>query len=316
MLVSAIIPNYNHAPYLRQRLGSVLAQTHAALEVIVLDDASTDDSLSVIREFERDSRIKHVSVNAANSGSPFCQWNAGAALAQGVFLWFAESDDVADPRFLETLLGLIAEKNNIGIAYCASNKINQRGELIGDFGAYYADLDSHHWQANFVNDGCAEARDFLCFKNTIPNASAALIRRKAFAQAGGADESFSLCGDWDLYARILQNWDVAYCAAPLNSYREHAGSVRSRSRGVALTESARVVSRILNTFEIPSATREKVTRRFARYWWWMGTRGGVTPAIHRAALRESKAISAQMNFALARALPDIALRKLARRRQG
>lgn len=71
MLVSAIIPNYNHAPYLPERLRSVLAQTHAELEVIVLDDASTDDSLSVIRQFERDPRMTHVSANAANSGSAF-----------------------------------------------------------------------------------------------------------------------------------------------------------------------------------------------------------------------------------------------------
>ncbi|HQV69642.1 MAG TPA: glycosyltransferase [Thermoflexales bacterium] len=313
MLVSAIIPNYNHAPYLPERLRSVLAQTHAELEVIVLDDASTDDSLSVIRQFERDPRMTHVSANAANSGSAFCQWNAGAAKAKGEFLWFAESDDVADPRFLEMLLGIIAPRPNIGIAYCASNKINERGQVVGNFDAYYADLDPHHWQTDFINDGRAEARDFLCFKNTLPNASAALIRREAFAQTGGADESFTLCGDWDVYAKILRGWDIAYCATPLNAYREHGNSVRSRSRGVALTESARVVSRILNTFEIPSARRAQIARRFARYWWWMGSRGGLTPAIHRAALRESRAISAHMGMELARAAPAIALRRLSRK---
>lgn len=314
MLVSAIIPNYNHAPYLRDRLNSVLAQTHTELEVIVLDDASTDDSLSVIREFERgprrDPRITHVSANAANSGSAFCQWNAGTARASGEFLWFAESDDVADPRFLGALLGMMAAHPRVGLAYCASSKINAQGEVVGDFGAYYADLDPHHWQSDFVNEGRTEVREYLCFKNTIPNASAALMRRAAFAQAGGADESFTLCGDWDVYARILREWDIAYCATPLNAYREHGNSVRSRSRGVALTESARVISNILASFEIPSATQAKITRRFARYWWWMGSRGGLTPAIHRAALRESRAISPRMGLALVRAAPDIALRRI------
>src|SRR6056297_3125162 len=104
--VSVIVPNYNHAPYLGRRLRSVFGQTFGDLEAIVLDDASTDDSLAVIAGFEADPRVRVVP-NETNTGNTFRQWNKGAALARGEYLWFAESDDDADPRLLERLVGML-----------------------------------------------------------------------------------------------------------------------------------------------------------------------------------------------------------------
>src|ERR1700688_37050 len=78
--VSVIIPNYNHAPYLRQRIDSVLQQSFQDLEVILMDDCSTDGSRSIISEYTTDSRVRTV-FNAENSGSTFKQWNKGVRMA-------------------------------------------------------------------------------------------------------------------------------------------------------------------------------------------------------------------------------------------
>src|SRR5262249_50040947 len=97
--VSVIVPSYNHGPYLAERLESVLAQTYSDLELLILDDASTDDSHQILRRYYNKPRVQ-VLVNSANSGSAFSQWNQGISLTRGEYVWIAESDDSSDPHFL------------------------------------------------------------------------------------------------------------------------------------------------------------------------------------------------------------------------
>ncbi len=103
-LVSIILPNYNHAPYLQERLESIFNQTHKNIEVIILDDASTDDSLSILKAYENHPKVTHFVLNKKNSGSPFKQWKKGLELVKGDYIWIAESDDRSELNFLETQL--------------------------------------------------------------------------------------------------------------------------------------------------------------------------------------------------------------------
>src|SRR5947208_3454309 len=98
--VSVIVPNYNHARYLPRRVESILAQTYRDFELILLDDGSTDESRSILSEYRNDPRVK-IELNERNSGSTFKQWNKGARMARGKYIWIAESDDYADERLLE-----------------------------------------------------------------------------------------------------------------------------------------------------------------------------------------------------------------------
>src|SRR5712671_345349 len=101
--VSVIIPNYNHARFLRQRVDSVLGQTFQDFELILLDDCSTDERQSIIPENAADPRVR-MEFNEKNSGSTFKQWNKGVRLARGEYVWIAESDDYAEPQLLEKLV--------------------------------------------------------------------------------------------------------------------------------------------------------------------------------------------------------------------
>src|ERR1700687_1469114 len=100
--VSVIVPSYNHSQYLSQRLASVLDQSFRDLELLVLDDASTDDSHHKLVRVYSKPGVRFV-ITERNSGSAFPQWNRGIMMAKGDYVWIAESDDFADPRFLETL---------------------------------------------------------------------------------------------------------------------------------------------------------------------------------------------------------------------
>ena len=88
--VSVIIPNYNHAKYLNQRIDSVLNQTYQNFEVIILDDCSPDNSKQVIEAYRGHPKISTIVYNEQNSGTTFKQWDKGLQLAKGEWVWIAD----------------------------------------------------------------------------------------------------------------------------------------------------------------------------------------------------------------------------------
>lgn len=129
-LVSIIVPNFNHAEYLSERLGSIFQQTYTNFEVIILDDHSTDYSLEIIDSFRADSRLVGIVVNEINVGSPFMQWKKGLELAKGKIGWIAESDDVSDSTFLQKMVDFYME-NHLVMCYSLSKKIDSKGRDCG-----------------------------------------------------------------------------------------------------------------------------------------------------------------------------------------
>ena len=119
-LVSIIVPGYNHAPFLQQRLHSILAQTCTDYELILLDDASTDGSDDILRAFAATHPEARLVINTENSGSAFRQWAKGLAMATGRYVWIAESDDAAHPDFLQTMVELLQQEPELVMAYSAS----------------------------------------------------------------------------------------------------------------------------------------------------------------------------------------------------
>lgn len=228
--VSVIIPNYSHKAFLNQRIDSVLNQTIQDIEIILLDDCSSDGSEEILESYAQENpRIKYLP-NEKNSGSPFHQWNKGVALAKSEFIWIAESDDYCESILLEKLLALLEENKNCGIAYCQSTLVNERGETINSYSENLKFIyKSDAWENDFIKKGCEANRDWLLFHNPIPNASGVLMRKEAFLNAGGADPKMKLNGDWFLYAKILCDWDLAFSSEHLNYFRVHDQTQRKRT---------------------------------------------------------------------------------------
>src|SRR5207247_9118598 len=89
------------------------------------------------------------------------------------------------------------------------------------------------WANDFINNGRDECRYHLVSRNTIPNASAVLIRRSAYEEAGYADETMRLCGDWMMWVKLLLVSDIAFVAEPLNYYRTNVNTATHRNRNRA-----------------------------------------------------------------------------------
>jgi glycosyltransferase involved in cell wall biosynthesis len=264
--VSVIVPNYNHAPYLRQRIDSILAQTYQDFELLLLDDNSTDGSQSILAEYSSEPRVR-LYLNDRNSGSPFKQWNKGVHLARGEYVWIAESDDYADPRFLERLVPALDSDPTTVISYCRSRRIE--GDQNLDFADPLLDpMDLRRWSTNFWSDGKEECRRYFVLANAVRNASSAVFRKCVYEEVGGADESLRLCGDWKLWASLAACGRVAYTCDSLNYYRFHSGSVWARSRDASLeiAEVLHVVRYVIDKVKPTEAVRERACQRLARGW--------------------------------------------------
>jgi glycosyltransferase involved in cell wall biosynthesis len=265
-LVSVIIPNYRHADFLARRIQSVLDQTVTNLQIIILDDASPDHSLTVIKQFS-DPRIS-LHVNEKNSGNPFVQWNKGARLASGKYLWIAESDDWASPGFLENLLPRLENNPRAVLAYSQSLIIDENDHPFSDSSQLVQKLDSAHWQADHTASGVEECRRFLCAQNTIPNASAVLIRKETFDAVAGADESFRICGDWHLWIRLALRGELEYLHQPLNHWRTHPQTVRSGhlKTAIRVKEALAVMKLAFDQARPDPSTQRLARRKLWRYW--------------------------------------------------
>jgi glycosyltransferase involved in cell wall biosynthesis len=258
--VTVVIPNFNHAGFLEARFNSVLNQTYQDFEVIYLDDGSTDESARVFTKFAGDPRVLSAK-NDSNSGLPFKQWNKGARLGHGEYVWIAESDDYAESTFLSKLISVLDSNPHVGLVYCKSF-------VIGEHGTSEEWPAGTRWERDFVDDGRDECKNYLLLANTIPNASAVLFRRSIFERVGYADESMAFCGDWLLWARMLLISDVAFVSETLNYYRRHPGSVSSRmSHSLAyLKERYRVMSNIKRNLSLEHIDLEHACESSMDLW--------------------------------------------------
>ena len=229
MLVSVIIPNYNHEIFLAQRIESVLQQTYRNFELIILDDASTDNSGEIIEKYRGHDEVTHIVYNAKNSGSTFRQWQKGIALAAGKYIWLAESDDIAEPGFLEACMEKMETDPSLVLVYTNSKIVDERGEVLHkDLSFWYEDISAERWANDFINEGRAEIREALSLKNTIPNASAVVFKKNFFTEALG----FRFCGDWIFWIKLLEGGNLAFISEPLNQFRTHVNTTRYSENSV------------------------------------------------------------------------------------
>lgn len=221
--ISIIIPNYNHAAFLKKRIDSVLNQSYQNFEVILLDDCSTDDSVSILNNYKNHPKVSHCIFNEENSGSPFKQWKTGIELAKGNYIWIAESDDYCQPSFLETLVSEFMD-DSVVLSYCASTIID--GSNIEKGRHKWADaLDAQRWESNFKNSGIKEIEYYLRYRNTITNASSVIFRRSAVLDIN-YPVYMKFCGDWYFWIQILKQGNIVYSKQQLNYFRRHSTTTK------------------------------------------------------------------------------------------
>jgi glycosyltransferase involved in cell wall biosynthesis/SAM-dependent methyltransferase len=267
-LVSVIVPNYNHEKYLPERLRSISGQTYENMEIILLDDASTDNSQATLQKFSNEESRARFIPSTQNSGSTFKQWRKGLSQARGRYVWIAESDDVAEAAFLETLVEKLEANPGLSLAYCQLKMVSPNGEMHGTPDEpWLTEIDPLRWKADFVNDGIDEIRRSLVVKNTILNASG-VVFRNVEGIADLVDDSMRLCADWLFWVRLLQRGGVAYVANPLSRWRLQSSNARNRPPGeLEWAEGERVLVETAEILKLTPAERDRILLNFLRKCW-------------------------------------------------
>lgn len=212
LLVSVVIPNYNHAQFLDERIQSVLNQTYQNFEVIILDDKSTDNSVEVVNQYKDNPHIAQIIVNEENSGSPFKQWNKGFELAKGELIWIAESDDACSPFLLERLVPLHLKSNAV-FSFCRSQHMDESGRL---YRTWHNEVGT-----SFCMSGNEFIEKYLGKYNLVTNASSVIFNKKDAYEIDLQYVNYKGAGDWLFWIELAQLGNVAFCDEALNYFREH-----------------------------------------------------------------------------------------------
>lgn len=261
-VVSVIIPNYNHSRYLRQRIESVLNQTYRDFELIILDDYSTDNSVAVIEEYSSSDKVSHIVLNNKNSGSTFHQWKKGFSLAQGKYIWIAESDDYADPVLLEKLVSLLDSDDKSMVAFCGSYSVDEDGNILDE------DWDRNKEERYAVNrfEGKAFVKGRMLFNNSIYNAGMAVFRKLVLDNIDKRYSDYRYCGDWFFWSEAcLQGNVIRYCDK-LNYFRQHQekATPKAKSEGLIFIEGKYVIEDLINKLNLSSLQSIVVKGRFIK----------------------------------------------------
>lgn len=250
--VSVVLAVYNGDEHLAQAIESVLSQTYEDLELIIVDDGSTDRSPQIVASFT-DSRIRVLS--QSNSGLS-AALNVGTRAALGRYIARHDADDVSQPHRIARQVAYLDANPDIAMVGSNFHVIDGTGKIVGTTDVFTdpADLDAAEVVSNQFGHG------------------AVMLRASALAAAGGYDERYTSACDVDLWNRIARSHKVANLPEPLYLWRNEGKGLSTTSDGVAIS-AAEVSELRRRDFEFLLRDRKRLIRSLGLRP--RSTRGGV-----------------------------------------
>jgi len=278
-LISVIIPTFNRATLLPRAIDSVFAQKDTDLELIIIDDASTDNSFGMLEKHPCASRFTlHV---LSNNKSPAAARNFGIRKARGEWITFLDSDDEWKPGKLKAQLKFF--KDNPGYLICQTEEIWVRN------GTRVNPMKKHKKYGGFIFEKCLP----LC----VVSPSAVMMHRKLFDEVGLFDESLPACEDYDLWLRIASRYPIGLIEKPY--ILKYGGHADQRSREFPAMDRfriqslAKILSQNILTPEQASATRKTLEEKSRIY---------IEGALKRGKEKEAEELKALVERVTANAL--------------
>ena len=252
-LVTVVICTYNGECYLSATLDSVLAQTYPNMEVVIVDDGSRDDTISIIKQHaERDSRIRWFT--RGNAGLPASR-NYAFAQAQGEWIAIIDQDDLCYPERLARQVAVAAAHPSAGLIFCDTHHIDEMGQITGNHFASFTLPDS------FIPKRLAA--NLLLTKGCYVDSEACFIKRSTISQLGALDESLRYACDYEYFIRAGLEFDFAYTRDILSAWRVHPGQESATNRN-RFKESRSVFGRYFLYTGITLGTRLAIARNLGR----------------------------------------------------
>lgn len=265
LLVSVIIPNYNHGQFLSKRIDSVLAQTFQGFELIILDDCSTDNSRIVIETYRSHPKVKHIVYNEINGGGPFGQWAKGISLSKGKYIWIAESDDWCENNLLERLIVPLEADDDCLVSYCQSYCVEIDGTIR---------WQSSHDRLEEIIDGRQFIKKYMLLGNTIFNASMVVWRKQIYSKVLHDFVDYKFAGDRVFWTRLAQCGKVAINGRLMNYFLKHGGDVSgdATKSGLGYLEDIRILNLMYNEKLINNKEYFKAYKKLFKSYWLLRKR--------------------------------------------
>jgi glycosyltransferase involved in cell wall biosynthesis len=200
--ISVIIPTYNYANFISTALESAVTQTHAPVEIIVVDDGSSDDTECRVREFGGVTYIRK------ERGGVSSARNLGIEVARGNYLAFLDADDTWERDKLEKQLRMFHDDPEIGMGHCGMR------EFDGGSGEEDVLVDG---ESGWIADHLVLYEGSVI----IGPGSTIMVRRDALGEIGGFDERLTHAEDWEFCVRVAKKFKIGFIPEPLVSYRVH-----------------------------------------------------------------------------------------------
>lgn len=250
--VSTIIPAFNCEKYIKETVESVFSQTHKDIELIVVDDCSTDDTGKILKAFG--PRV--ICVRQEKNAGPTIARNRGIEMAKGKYVAFLDHDDIWAPTKLEKQIGLLEGDPDVALVYSDSFSLNASDSKTGTL------FRAVRPERGFVFES-------LLFNHFIATSSV-VIRKKVFDEIGKFNERYFISQDFDLYLRIAERHKIDFVDEPLFKYRAHPGGLSTKRRKLTLQEAIEISKRYRDKFlrSNPGLAR-KLDRRIAKYMFYI-----------------------------------------------
>jgi len=212
--VAILIPAYNAATYLAQAIESVLRQTHRDFDLLILDDASTDNTQEVARRYLADPRVSYLR-NERNLGMS-ANWNKGLSILRNEFIAKLDADDYYEPGFLAEVLPVFENDLEVGLVFTGVNWISseERDVLF------------------YTNKWVCEGRSFLqnLLRLCVLFSPTICVRRQCYSRLGGFLDKMRIHSDWEMWIRICCHSKVGYVNKVLATYRKHSANCTAASK--------------------------------------------------------------------------------------
>jgi glycosyltransferase involved in cell wall biosynthesis len=245
--VSAIIPNYNHEKFIKERIFSILNQKYKPSEIILLDDASDDKSIVIAEEILITQNIPYyIDINATNSGFPISQWARGIELAKYPIVWIAESDDLSTPDFLLDAVASMT-RNKTEVYFCESVQIDEFGidtnfQLENNYRTIPCVLNAPEDHQEIVFQYSKLLRDGMNIRNLFINVSAMVFDKESISNAINGALRTKLnrqVADWHAYLLLDPDLNVSFSKIRNNLFRKTQNGLTFSKQSLEYVRSGR-----------------------------------------------------------------------------
>ena len=268
-LVSVIVPNFNHARFLRDRLESIFRQTYRNIELILLDDFSSDNSVQILESLATNSPFPvKKAYNDVNSGNVFAQWERGFALAEGELVWICESDDTCEADVLEHLVPKFAHRS-VMLAFGRIQFCDVAGQMFPGLDDYRERAEAGIWSRPLTRHASEWFGGAFGRNNVIANVGGCVMRNQKLApEIWKEARTYKICGDWYLYIQIATGGDISFDPGAVTYFRQHNKNTSATNFGniYYYEEHKKILQELIYNWRIPAITCEQFLRSLSFQW--------------------------------------------------